>query len=87
MMKALRPIGYLGRQKIGESEAFVLAFAKIPGHDSLNTIVALGSPQSSTPSHSIAWIEQSTHKILQMQTDLLYPLPVIKLTQLRTVLC
>ena len=67
MMQALRPIGNLGRQKIGESEAFVLAFAQIPGHDSLNSIVDLGSHQSSTPSRGIAWIEQSTHKILQMR--------------------
>ena len=77
---------YLGRQKIGKRETFVIAFAQMPEHDHLNTVVAYGSGQCSTPSQGIAWIDQSTHSILQMQTDLLYPLPVIKLTQLRTVL-
>jgi hypothetical protein len=78
---------YLGQQKIGKRETFVLAFAQIPEHDRHYTVVASGSDHKcSTPSQGIAWIDKSTYSILQMQTDLLYPLPVIKLNQLRTIL-
>ena len=40
----------------------------------------------STSIQGIAWIDKSTFRIVRMQTDLLSPLPVIQLNELRSVL-
>lgn len=77
---------YLGQQKIGKHDTFVIAFAQNPGHDRLSTVLESGSGQCSAPSQGIAWIDQSTYRILRMQTDLLSPVPSINLTELRAVL-
>jgi len=77
---------YLGQQKIGKHDTFVVAFAQNPGHDRLNTVVDFGQGQCSTPRQGVAWVDQSSYRILRMQTDLISPLPAIPLTLLRSEL-
>ncbi len=77
---------YLGRQKIGNRETYVMAFAQNPEHKRLDTIVDSDYGLCITPNQGVAWIDQSTFRILRMQTDLLSPLPGIQLNQLRAVL-
>jgi lipoprotein NlpI len=77
---------YLGRQKIGNHETYVLAFAQTPGHTHMDTVVHTPSGPCLTYSQGVAWIDQSTFQIVRMQTDLLAPLPSIQLIQLRSIL-
>jgi tetratricopeptide (TPR) repeat protein len=75
---------YLGRQKIGDRETYVLAFAQIPGRTRLRTVVHVHGDHCSTDVQGVAWIDQSTFRIVRMQTDLLSPLSSIQLNQLRS---
>ena len=77
---------YLGQQEINEREAYVLAFAQIPADTRLNTVIDSSYGRCSTSIQGIAWIDKSTFRIVRMQTDLLSPLPVIQLNELRSVL-
>jgi hypothetical protein len=76
----------LGEQKIDKHDTYVVAFAQNPGRERLNTIVDAPTGQCSIPSQGVAWINQSTYQIIRMQTDLLFPVPSIHLSQLRTIL-
>jgi tetratricopeptide (TPR) repeat protein len=75
---------YLGLQKIGDRETYVLAFAQIPGRTRLRTVVHAHGDRCSTYLQGVAWIDQSTFRIIRMQTDLLAPLSGIHLNQLRS---
>jgi len=77
---------YVGQQKIGSHETYVMAFAQIPDRTHMETIVQTTGGGCSTFTQGVAWIDQSTFQIIRMQTDLLSPLPAIGLTQLRSVL-
>jgi hypothetical protein len=77
---------YLGQQKIGNRETYVVAFAQVPDKTALNAVVDSGYGRCSTSSQGIAWIDQSTFQIVRMQTDLLSPQPAIKLNQLRSII-
>ena len=77
---------YLGEQKIGNRETYVLAFAQVPDKTFLNTVVDSSLGRCSTSIQGIAWIDESTFQIVRMQTDLLSPQPAIKLNLLRSVI-
>lgn len=76
---------YLGQQWIDNRETYVLAFAQIPAQVGLGAVIESSYGPCSTPMQGVAWIDQSTFKIVQMQTDLLAPLPGIQLNQLRSI--
>jgi hypothetical protein len=77
---------YLGEEKIGSHETYVVAFAQIPGRTHMNTVVHTPSGGCATYSQGLAWIDESTYRIVRMQTDLLYPLATLQLDQIRSVL-
>jgi len=77
---------YVGVQKIGNHETYVLAFAQIPEHIVLGAVIKSSYGSCSSPIQGVAWIDQSTFQIVRMQTDLLTPLPGIELNQLRSIL-
>jgi hypothetical protein len=77
---------YLGQQKIGSRETYVLAFAQIPESVGKGAVIESSYGQCSTPLQGVAWIDQSTFQIVHMQTDLLSPLPGVQLNQLRSIL-
>lgn len=77
---------YLGEQKIGNHETFVVAFAQIPWRTHMDTIVRTPTGGCATYSQGLAWIDESTYRIVRMQTDLLYPIASLQLDQVRSVL-
>lgn len=77
---------YLGEQRIGDYETYVLAFTQIPEYSGLDAVIESSHGTCSAPLQGVAWIDQSTFQIVQVDTDLLYPLPGIQLNQLRSVL-
>lgn len=77
---------YLGEQKIGNREAYVVAFAQIPIENHLHTVIESPYGHCSSSLQGVAWIDESTFQMVRMQTDLLSPLPAIRLNQLRAVL-
>lgn len=74
---------YLGDQKIGSRDTYVLSFAQNPGHTSLYVTTTTGTSQRSTSAHAliqgIAWVDKSNFQIIRMRTDLLAPRPEIGL--------
>jgi hypothetical protein len=77
---------YLGEQKIANHDTYVVAFAQIPGRTHMDTIVHTPAGGCSIYSQGLAWIDESTYRIVRMQTDLLYPIASLQLDQLRSVL-
>jgi hypothetical protein len=75
---------YLGRQKLGKRDTYVLAFAQIPERIHYQTVIAIADETCSTVLQGIAWIDQATFKLVRIETDLLTPLPKINLDQLRS---
>jgi hypothetical protein len=63
---------YLGEEKIGSYDSYVVGFAQLPGKATL-TIRMRG--RSGTPAHmlvqGVAWIDKSSFQIVRMRTDLL----------------
>ena len=81
---------YLGDQKWGGRDAFVVGFAQEPGHASISTSVQgmwNGSPYLvHMLLQGVAWIDKSDYRILRMRTDLLAPRRDIGLLRLTTLL-
>jgi hypothetical protein len=76
---------YLGEQKMGGRDTYVVAFSQLPGEAS-QTITMTG-PRG-TAAHiltqGIAWVDKENYHILRMRTDLLAPQPDIGLDEQTT---
>jgi hypothetical protein len=70
---------YLGRQKINGHDTFVVAFAQIPGKAHLVGNFQSGQTSLTTFTQGLAWIDTSTYRIVRLHTDLLRPLPELRL--------
>jgi hypothetical protein len=84
-LKELR-FRYLGRQKVGKHETFVVAFAQIPEQVPLPGRITIGGTTCRYYAQGVLWIDQTIFQIVRLQSDLLSPLPDIRLTQLRSEL-
>jgi hypothetical protein len=84
-LKELR-FRYLGRQKMGKHETFVVAYAQIPELVPLAGQITIGGTSCRYYSQGVLWIDQTIFQIVRLQSDLLAPLPDIHLTQLRSEL-
>ncbi len=75
---------YLGEQKNGGRETYVIAFAQIP--EQTKTPGELSSGGLSVPFfyQGVMWVDQSTYAIVSIRTDLQAPLHSIHLQQLTT---
>ena len=60
---------YLGQQKIGGDQTYVLAFAQIPGVTHLDTVVGPANGRCVTHVQGVVWIDQSTYRIVRLQID------------------
>jgi hypothetical protein len=73
---------YLGDEKIGQHDSYVVAFAQQPARATLS-IQMRG--RSETPAHvlvqGVAWIDKSDFQIIRMRTDLLAPRKDVGLNQ------
>ena len=76
---------YLGEEKIGEHDSYVVAFAQQPGKATLSIRMR---GRSETSAHvlvqGVAWIDKSDFQIVHMRTDLLAPRKDIGLSQQTT---
>ncbi len=77
---------YLGEQSIGGRKTYALAFAQNRESTGMQPVINYGSGQCTAPLQGVAWIDQSSFRIVRIQTDLLYSLPDIQLSQLRSIL-
>jgi Tfp pilus assembly protein PilF len=70
---------YLGRQKVNGRNAYVVAFAQIPGKAHFTGNFRQGSTSGTMFSQGVAWIDTATYQIIRLHTDLLAPLPELRL--------
>jgi hypothetical protein len=70
---------YLGRQNVSGRNTFVVAFAQIPGKAHIRGNFKNGSTSIATFSQGLAWINPDTYQIIRLHTDLLAPLPELRL--------
>ena len=75
---------YLGRQKIKGSTTHVIAFAQRPARAQICGSFNNGKTTKMTYVQGLAWIDDTTHQIVHLKTDLLYPLPQVKLDKQTT---
>jgi hypothetical protein len=73
---------YLGDEKIGQHDSYVVAFAQQPAKATLSIRMR---GRSETPAHvlvqGVAWIDKSDFQIVRMRTDLLAPRKDVGLNQ------
>jgi hypothetical protein len=76
---------YLGDEKIGAQDTYVVGFAQQPGKATLSVTI---KGRKATPGHmlvqGIAWIDKSNFQIVRMRTDLLAPRKDVGLNQQST---
>jgi tetratricopeptide (TPR) repeat protein len=70
---------YLGRQKINGQDTLVVAFSQIPGKAHLVGNFQSGQTSLTTFTQGLAWIDPSTFRIIRLHTELLRPLPELRL--------
>jgi hypothetical protein len=71
---------YLGDQRIGSQDTYVVAFAQKPGQASLLvSMTGRSGARVDMLMQGIAWVDKSNFQILRMRTDLLAPRPEIAL--------
>ena len=76
---------YLGDQKLGARDTFVLAFAQRPGEVTFTTVMrGTGSHETDMYTQGILWIDKSNFQIVRMRSDLLEPNKEIRLDQVTT---
>ena len=72
---------YLGRQRIDGHETYVVAFAQIPMKAKLVGSFTIGKHSAPTFQQGLAWIDTQNYQIVRLLTDLLKPLPEVRLSK------
>jgi hypothetical protein len=76
---------YLGEQKMGTRDAFVLAFAQRPGEVTFTTAMrGTGGSEVDLLTQGIVWVDKDNFHILRTRGDLIAPNKEIRLDQLTT---
>jgi tetratricopeptide (TPR) repeat protein len=75
---------YIGRQKVDGREAYVIAFAQQPMKTKLSGSFTDGRMTATTYTQGLAWIDARNYQIVRLRTDLLKPLPEVKLDRQTT---
>lgn len=75
---------YLGRQQVGGVNAYVVAFAQVPAKSKLYGMFKYAGNYVTTFTQGLAWINPQTNQILRLRTDLLKPLPEVRLSRQTT---
>jgi hypothetical protein len=75
---------YLGDQRIGTRDSYVLAFAQKPGATLFITMTERGGAKVHMLVQGIAWVDKSNFEIIRMRTDLLAPRPEVGLERQTT---
>ncbi len=72
---------YLGRQRLGEEETDVVAFAQRPGWAQATIRASMGGRVVQLLVQGVAWIDVTTYQIIRMRMDLLAPRPEVGLDE------
>ena len=70
---------YLGQQKVNGRDTFVIAYAQRPEKARVNGLFKMGATSMPTFSQGLAWVDAGNYQIIRMRTDLLRPLPDVRL--------
>jgi len=70
---------YLGRQKVNGHDNYLVAFAQQPAKARLSGTFKSGGVSLTTFTQGLAWIDSYNYQITRLRTDLLRPLPEVKL--------
>jgi hypothetical protein len=75
---------YLGTERIGDEDAYVVAFAQLPSEATISALwIGPGAPVQMLD-QGIAWVDKNTFQIIRLRTDLLAPRPEIGLVRITT---
>jgi tetratricopeptide (TPR) repeat protein len=69
----------LGRQKVKGRNTYVIVYAQEPAKSSLSGSFSYGSITRSTYTQGLAWIDMENYQIIRITSDLLTPLPQLRL--------
>jgi tetratricopeptide (TPR) repeat protein len=72
---------YLGRQTVDDHQTYVVAFAQIPMKAALVGRFTIGKHSAPTFQQGLAWIDTKNYQIVRLLTDLLKPLPEVRLSK------
>jgi hypothetical protein len=75
---------FLGHQKIEGHSTVVLAFAQIPEQVRLPAEIEVDGDSCPFFTQGLVWIDASNFHIVRIETDLLFPIPGIQLTEMRS---
>ena len=75
---------YLGRQEMDGVDAYVVAYAQIPGKSKLNGSFKSRDGFVTTFTQGLAWVNPQTYQIMRLRSDLLKPLPEVQLQRQTT---
>ena len=75
---------YLGRQQIDGREAFVIAFAQQPEKAKMVGRMIVNGVSEPTLVQGVAWVDAGNYQIVRLRTDLLKPLPKVRLARQTT---
>ena len=75
---------YLGRQKLDGRDTLVIAFAQIPSRARSFGEFKMQDRGLPVFSQGLAWVDAQTYQILRLRTDLLAPLPEVRLKKQTT---
>jgi len=73
---------YVGEQKIGAHDTYVVAFAQKPSQSTLYVTMTMSERNVTSVRflmQGMAWVDKSNFQIIRMRTDLLVPIPEIAL--------
>lgn len=71
----------LGREKVKGRNTFVIAYAQEPTKSRLSGCFQQADTMSTTYNQGLAWIDAENYQIIRLTSDLLRPLPLVKLEQ------
>jgi hypothetical protein len=75
---------YLGRERRGDGETFVVAFAQNPRARPVVEIAQMANESAVILVQGVAWIDPATYQILHLRTDLLAPPPFLDIEKQTT---
>jgi hypothetical protein len=74
----------LGRQKVKDRTAFVIAFAQDPAKSRIHGSFQDGQTVKTTYKQGLAWVDSENYQIIRLTSDLLRPLTQMKLEKITT---
>jgi hypothetical protein len=75
---------YLGQEMVGRRKTDVVAFAQNPKARPVVEIAKIGSQSAVILVQGVAWIDNTTHQIVRLRTDLLAPPPLLDMEKQTT---